>query len=168
MKIQKINNWFEKRATGIIKRRWLIIALFIAVVAIGFNGLRSLTLESSWESFFLEDDPVLVKSEEFKEIFGNDNFIAVLTECENSFTKESLELIRELSNELIDSISYAEKITSLTDIEFMIGTEYGMQIEQIVPEIIPSDKQSLKKIRDKAYSKPKVAERLISKDGKLT
>jgi hypothetical protein len=168
MKIQKINNWFEKRATGIIKQRWLIIALFIAVVAISFNGLRSLTLESSWESFFLEDDPVLVKSEEFKEIFGNDNFIAVLTECDNSFSKESLELIRELSNELLDSISYAEKITSLTDIEFMTGTEYGMQIEQIVPDIIPSDKQSLEKIRDKAYSKPKVAERLISKDGKLT
>lgn len=168
MKIQKINNWFEKRATGIIKRRWLIIFMFIAIVAIGFNGLRSLNVESSWESFFLEDDPVLVKSEEFKEIFGNDNFVAVLTECDNSFTKESLELIRELSNELMDSISYAEKITSLTDIEFMTGTEYGVQIEQIVPDIIPSDKQSLEKIRDKAYSKPKIAERLISKDGKQT
>jgi hypothetical protein len=168
MEIQKINNWFEKRATGIIKRRWLIITLFIAVVAIGFNGLRSLNVESSWENFFLEDDPVLVKSEEFKEIFGNDNFVAVLTECENSFTKESLELIRDLSNELMDSISYAEKITSLTDIEFLIGTEYGMQIEQIVPDIIPSDKQSLENIKYKAYSKPKIAERLISKDGKQT
>jgi hypothetical protein len=168
MEIQKINNWFEKRATGIIKRRWLIITLFIAVVAIGFNGLRSLNVESSWENFFLEDDPVLVKSEEFKEIFGNDNFVAVLTECENSFTNESLELIRDLSNELMDSISYAEKITSLTDIEFLIGTEYGMQIEQIVPDIIPSDKQSLENIKYKAYSKPKIAERLISKDGKQT
>ncbi len=168
MKIQKINNWFEKRATGIIKRRWLIIALFIAIVAIGFNGLRSLNVESSWENFFLEDDPVLVKSEEFKEIFGNDNFVAVLTECDNSFTKESLELIRDLSNELMDSISYAEKITSLTDIEFLIGTKYGMQIEQIVPDIVPFDKQSLENIKYKAYSKPKIAERLISKDGKQT
>lgn len=168
MKIQKINNWFEKRATGIIKHRWLIIALFVAIVAIGFNGLRSLNVESSWENFFLEDDPVLVKSEEFKEIFGNDNFVAVLTDCENSFTKESLELIRELSNELMDSISYAEKITSLTDIEFMTGTEYGMQIEQIVPDIIPSDKQSLNAIKTKTFSKPRTAERLVSKDGKQT
>ncbi len=168
MKIQKINNWFERRATGIIKRRWLIIVIFLAIVAVGFNGLRSLNVESSWENFFLEDDPVLVKSDEFKEIFGNDSFVAILTECDNSFTKKSLELIRELSNELMDSISYAEKITSLTYIEFMMGTEFGMQIEQIVPDIIPSDKQSLEKIRGKAYSKPKIAERLISKDGKLT
>ncbi|MBE9469339.1 MAG: MMPL family transporter [Bacteroidetes bacterium] len=168
MKIQKINNWFEKRTIGIIRKRWLIIALFIAIVSIGFNGLRSLKIESSWEDFFLEDDPVLVKSEEFKEIFGNDYFVAVLTECNNSFTKKSLELIRELSNELMDSLSYAEKISSLTDIEFMTGTEFGMRIEQIVPEIIPSDKQSLQKIKDKAYSKPEIAERLISKDGKFT
>ncbi len=168
MKIQKINNWFEKRAKEIIEKRWLIIVLFIAIVAIGFNGLRSLNVESSWENFFLEDDPVLVKSEEFKEIFGNDNFVAVLTECENSFTKESLELIRDLSNELMDSVSYAEKITSLTDIEFMTGTEYGMQIEQIVPDIIPSDKQALNAIKIKTFSKPRTAERLVSKDGKQT
>lgn len=168
MKIQKINNWFERRATGIIEKRWLIIILFVAIVAIGFNGLRSLTVESSWENFFLENDPVLVKSEEFKEIFGNDNYVAVLTECDNSFTKESLELIRELSNELMDSISYAEKITSLTDIEFMTGTEYGMQIEQIVPNIIPSNKQALNAIKTKTFSKPRTAERLVSKDGKQT
>ncbi len=141
---------------------------FIAVVGFSFTGLPKLVMESSWDGYFLEDDPMLVKTDEFKEIFGNDNFVAVLTECDNTFSKQSLELIRELSNELMDSLSYAEKITSLTDIEFMVGTEYGMQIEQIVPEEIPSDKASLDSIRAKAYSKPNVAEKLVSKDGRLT
>ncbi|MBO7049937.1 MAG: hypothetical protein J6W42_04910 [Bacteroidaceae bacterium] len=31
------------------------------------------------------------------------------------------------------------KITSLTDIEFMVGDEWGMNIEQIVPDEIPDD-----------------------------
>ena len=168
MQIQKINNWFEKRATSIIKNRWGIIILFVAIVGISFLGLKNLVMDSSWDSYFLEDDPMLLKTDEFKEIFGNDSYVAVLTECDNSFTKESLELIRELSNELLDSISYADKITSLTDIEFMVGTEYGMQIEQIVPEIIPSDKQSLKVIKDKAFCKPNIARRLVSKDGRLS
>ena len=73
---------------------------------------------------------MLVKTKEFKDIFGNDNFAAVLTQCDNSFMKENLELIRELTNEMMDSISYADKITSLTDIEFMVGNEEGMTIEQ--------------------------------------
>jgi predicted RND superfamily exporter protein len=168
MNIQKINNWFEKQASGIIKFRWLILFLFVAVVGISFMGLKKLVMESSFEGYFLEDDPMLIKTDEFKEIFGNDNFVAILTQCDNTFSKKSLELIRELSNELMDSISYAEKITSLTDIEFMTGTDYGMQIEQIVPENIPSRQSALDSIRTKAYSKPNVARKLISKDGRLS
>ncbi len=168
MKIEKINGWFEKLAGSIIKRRWLIIASFFVLIAVSVIGLKKVIVESSWDGYFLEDDPMLVQSDKFKEIFGNDYFVAVLTESDNIFSKHSLELIRELSNELLDSLSYAEKITSLTNIEFMSGTEEGMVIEQIVPEEIPSDEAELNSIRQKAYSKPNVAKRLISKDGRLS
>lgn len=69
---------------------------------------------------------------------------------------------------MMDSISYADKITSLTDIEFMVGNEEGMTIEQIVPDLIPTDAASLETIRRKAYMKPHIAERLVSKDGTLS
>ncbi|MDY6148898.1 MAG: MMPL family transporter [Porphyromonas sp.] len=168
MKIERINDWFARRGRWMIQRRWLVLGLFILVFAIGFIGLRYFKMSASWEDYFLEDDPMLVKTEEFKAIFGNDNFAAVLTRCDNSFTKENLELIRELTNEMMDSLSYADKITSLTDIEFMIGGEEGIAIEQIVPETIPSDPEKLEEIRRKAYLKPHVAERLVSKDGTLS
>jgi len=168
MNIVKINNWFQRRAHGILKFRWGVLILFSVLLALGFYGLRFMNIRTSWDDYFLEDDPMLIKTEEFKEIFGNDNFVAVLTQCENTFTRENLRLIRELSNELLDSISYADKITSITDIEFLRGTEYGMQIEQIVPEVIPSDAQGLAAIKEKAYAKKHVASRLVSKDGKLT
>ena len=84
------------------------------------------------------------------------------------FSKRSLTLIRELSEELKDSLSYADKVTSLTDLEFTVGTEEGMTIEQIVPDEIPSDAASLKEIRRKAYSKPYLSKKLVSKDGTMT
>ncbi|WP_373831260.1 RND family transporter [Bacteroides heparinolyticus] len=168
MKIEKINDWFARRGKWMVQRRWLVLSLFILVFTIGFTGLRYFKVSASWEDYFLEDDPMLVKTEEFKEIFGNDNFAAVLTRCDNSFTKENLELIRELTNEMMDSLSYADKITSLTDIEFMVGSEEGIAIEQIVPDTIPSDPSLLEEIRRKAYLKPRVAERLVSKDGTLS
>lgn len=168
MKIQKINDWFEKQAKWIIRFRWLIILLFTGLLVFSFNGLKKITIESSFSKYFLEDDPILVKSEEFKEIFGNDYFVAVLTETDNTFSQKSLKLIKELSKELLDSVSYAEKVTSLTDIEFLRGTQEGMQIEQIVPNEIPSDLKELEKIKKRAYSKPNIAKRLISKDGRLS
>lgn len=168
MNIEKINQWFAQAGKWIVKRRWIVIGIFVLMIGVTFNGLRNMNVTSSWNDYFLEDDPMIIKSDEFKEVFGNDNFTAVLTKCENTFTKENLELIRELSNEIKDSLSYAEKVTSITDIEFMVGNEDGMTIEQIVPEEIPTDNVSLEKIRQKAYIKPYIADRLISKDGRLT
>ena len=168
MKIERINDWFARQGRWMVQKRWLVLSLFILVFAIGFTGLRYFKVSASWENYFLEDDPMLVKTKEFKDIFGNDNFAAVLTQCDNSFMKENLELIRELTNEMMDSISYADKITSLTDIEFMVGNEEGMTIEQIVPDLIPTDAASLETIRRKAYMKPHIAERLVSKDGTLS
>ena len=168
MKIEKINRWFARRGGWMIRKRWLILALFALLFGFGFSGLRYLNISTSWNDYFLEDDPMLVKTDEFKEIFGNDNFVAVLTRCDDTFTKSNLELIRELSNEMLDSISYADKITSITDIEFMVGSKEGISIEQIVPEEIPSDPEGLDEIRRKVYQKPYIAERIVSKDGTLS
>ena len=83
---------------------------------------------------------MLLKTNEFKSIFGNDYYVAVLVKNKDVFSKRSLTLIRESSEELKDSLS-------LTDLEFTVGTEEGMTVEQIV---IPSDETSLKEIRRKA------------------
>ncbi|MDO4695437.1 RND family transporter [Porphyromonas sp.] len=168
MKIERINRWFRRLGEKIIRGRWWVLGSFVLLVAIGLNGARFLNIKTSWEDYFLEDDPLIIRTEEFKSIFGNDNYAAVLVECDNVFTKSNLELIRRLSNEMLDSISYADKITSLTDIEFMVGNEDGMTIEQIVPEEIPSDPEKLEEIRKKAFLKPHIARRLISQDKRLT
>lgn len=168
MKITKINLWFKKQASSIIKYRWFIIAVFLIAVVTSFFGLKKMVVEYDNKGYFLPDDPMIVMGDEFKEIFGNDYYVGVLLESESLFTKENLELLRELGNELIDSVPYADKLTSLTDVEFTVGTEYGMEIIQVVPEVIPSDKVSLEKIREKAFSKKNFAEKLVSKDGKLS
>lgn len=92
MKIERINRWFYRRGEWIIRHRWLVLGLFVLLLAIGLNGLRSLNIKTSWEDYFLEDDPMLLKTEEFKSVFGNDNYAAVLTRCEDTFTKEKLSL----------------------------------------------------------------------------
>ena len=95
--------------------------------------------------------------------------VGVLTQCDDHFTKENLTTLRTLSNELLDSLSYADKVTSLTDIEFMVGSDEGMTIEQIVPDEIPEKSTAaMDSIKARAYSKPHVARKLISQKGDLS
>ena len=168
MKIEKINCKFRQMSVWILRHRMLVVGLFALLVAFSFVGTKRIVMKTSFDDYFVSDDPMLLKTDEFKSIFGNDYYVAVLVKNKDVFSKRSLTLIRELSNELKDSLSYADKVTSLTDLEFAVGTEEGMTIEQIVPEEIPSDADGLNEIRRKAYSKPYLSKKLVSKDGTMT
>jgi len=167
MKSHKINQFFGRYAAFLLRWRWAAIALFAVILIVSFVGMSKMVQQTSFDDYFIEGDPMLVKTNEFKENFGNDYFIGILTECDNHFTKENLTLMRELGEELLDSLSYGDKITSLVDLEFMLGSEDGMEIVQIVPDEIPeTGSPEMEQIRSLAYSKPHVARKLISKDGK--
>lgn len=169
MKIEKINEQFGKFAERLLSVRWITLIAFVLILIVSVIGMKRMVKETSFDDYFIEDDPMLVKTEEFKSHFGNDYYIGVLTQCDNHFTKENLTTLRALSNELLDSLSYADKVTSLTDIEFMVGSDDGMTIEQIVPDEIPEDgTQAMEAIKAKAYSKPHVARKLISEKGDLS
>ena len=169
MRLEKINEKYGSYAKGLLKWRWLALASFAVVMVLSMVGMSKMVKETSFDDYFIEGDPMLVKTNEFKSHFGNDYFIGVLTECDDHFTREHLETLRALSAELLDSLSYADKVTSLTDIEFMVGDEEGMTIEQIVPDVIPADgTAAMDSIRARAYSKPNVARKLVSADGRLS
>lgn len=167
MDSNKINELFGKYAAFLLKWRWAALALFVVILAVSFFGMKKMVQQTSFDDYFIEGDPMLVKTNEFKENFGNDYFIGILTECDDHFTKENLTVMRELAAELVDSLSYGDKVTSLVDIEFMLGSEYGMEIVQIVPDEIPeTNSPEMEQVRKLAYSKPQIARKLITADGK--
>ena len=169
MKIEKINEFFARFAGQLLKMRWITLGIFTLVIILSVIGMKRMVKETSFDDYFIEDDPMLVMTDEFKSHFGNDYYVGVLTQCDNHFTKENLTMLRALSNELLDSLSYADKVTSLTDIEFMVGSDEGMTIEQIVPDEIPAEgSAAMDSIKARAYSKPHVARKLISQKGDLS
>ena len=169
MNIEKINSKFRLFGQFVVNHRLMVLIIFAALLLFSVAGLKRIYFETSFDTYFVKDDPMLLKTDEFKSIFGNDYYVAVLVENKDGlFNKPTLELVRELSNELMDSLAYSEKITSLTDLEFMVGTDEGMELQQIVPEEIPDTKEALDSIRAKAYSKEYVSKKLVSKDGTMS
>lgn len=169
MKIENFNQKFHNITEWNLNHRLIVVILFAIVFLLSAMGLRKIYFETSWDSYFVEGDPMLEKTDDFKATFGNDYYVSVLVKNEDGlFKKENLELIRELSQNLMDSLSYSESITSLTDLEFMVGTEEGLELGQIVPDSIPTDIEGLEAIRKRAYSKPELSRRLVSKDGTMS
>lgn len=166
--IEKINKWFAKRAVALIRHRGYFLLGFAVVLCLSFYGTTLIRVDVSNESNFLPNDPIRLQTKRFEELFGNDQFVAVMVENENLFSREVLLKLRQLHMELYDSVPFVERVTSLVDVEFTRGTDYGMFIEQIVPGNIPDSEEALEEIRKLAFSKKNFRERLISSDGKQT
>lgn len=166
--IEKINSGFERIAEHLMKYRWLYLALLVITIAACAYGSKLVKIDTSNENSFLESDSINIETEYFKDVFGNDQYVLVLLENKNIFSHKSLSLIREIHEELNDSVNFVESISSINDIEYTIGYEGGMMIQQILPDEIPDDELGLKEIKEKAFAKENFRKRLFSKDGSQT
>lgn len=168
LNIEKINTRFYRIGETILRLRWFNIVLFLLLIAAALIGLRQIEAETDMESWFLEDDQLLQVKEEFEDIFGNDEYCAVLLEAEDVFTRPVLAAIRQLGQELKQKVPYADDVLSLADFEYSSGTDGGIEIGELVPEPVPADATALDAIRHKALAKPALKGRLVSSDGRYT
>lgn len=166
LNIEKINGRFRNAAEIILRLRWLNIILFLLLLGVSVVGLRLIETDIDQDNWLLEDDALLAAKERFEEIFGSDDFCAVLVEVDNVFTPEVLSGIREMGAELVEKVPYADEVVSLTDLEFTLGTEEGMEIIDLVPEPVPISPEALEKIKAMALSKPTLKNKIVSDNGR--
>ncbi len=168
LNLTKINGCFKRTGETLIKLRILNIIIFIILFAVAFGGMKHIKTDVSTDKWFLEDDELTKTRKTFEEIFGNNDFVAVHISADDVFQPEVLKGIRELGNELLEKVPYADEIVSLTDFEFSFATEEGMEIKNLVPDIIPETKNEIEKLRKTALSKKNLVGKFVSKDSKET
>jgi hypothetical protein len=164
IEIKKINRFFYGLGQFIVRFRYVNIFLLIMILGIAFLGTSKITTDAGWDSWMLEKSALKISEDEFKSIFGNSDYVAVMVEVDDLFKPEILSKIRELGHELKQKIPFADDIMSITDCEFSIGNETGIEIINLVPDIIPTDPGQLETIRNLALSKKLLVGKLISRD----
>ncbi len=167
-KLNKINKWFASLTPYIIRTRWLIVAGVTVITAALAVGVGKLQFENSNDSMLLENDPLRLAKHDFEEIFGNDEFVVVLLESDGVFDPDALAVNRALGKAMLREIPLADDVFSLTDVEFTWGREDGIEIDDLIPDPIPSDPLVLEEIRQSALSNPYLVGRLFSQDFRAT
>lgn len=107
---ESVFSWF---GNFLLRFRWIIIILLLAMAAITIPGIPGLTITVNVEDFFLADDPVLQNQERFHQMFHNTDFIGVLVESDDIFSRDTLELIHRVGSELQEHVPLAGDVTSL-------------------------------------------------------
>ena len=166
IKTEKINAFFKAMAEFLIKLRYLNILIFILVLVFAFTGMKKIRTDSGWDKWMLKNSSLNITEHEFKEIFGNNDYVAVMVESDDIFKPQILAKIRELGDELEKKVPFSDDIRSITDCEFSIGNEEGMEIINLVPDEIPQSSAEMEKIKKMALSKELIKGKLISSNSK--
>jgi len=168
MNPERVNRRFRRFAERLLRVRVYVLLLFALLIAASVAGVQRLQADVDPDNWLLEDDALRHSKEHFEAIFGNSDYCAVLVEAGNVFTPQVLTDIRALGRELEARVPYADKVLSLTDLEFLRGTEEGLSITDLVPTRVPESPQAMAEIRQLALSRPAIRDRLVSRDGTQT
>lgn len=153
-----------------LQRPWLVLFLGVVFLFASAIGGQNLYFRGDYKVFFEPDNPQRVAYEEMQDIFSkNENAtIIIAPKSGNVFNKETLTLIKELTDEAWQT-PRSSRVDSITNFQRTWSEEDDMMVEDLVlePEFL-NDDAVIETVKQVSLSEPVLAGRLISKQGHVT
>jgi len=127
--LNQLNNFFESAPERLLKRRTLVISLFVVLSGVFIYGMiNKFSMDMSLESWFQDDDPTKVALDQFRQQFGSDDGIYIVYEAKNGdvFSETALLAIKQLHTELdeirlgLNDTAHEVSVQADTDQEIML------------------------------------------------
>lgn len=142
--------------------RLYLVFLILLTCVFGYFYSK-LPVDTSVESLIIENDPDLAFYEEFKDQFGEDEFLVVGFESPHIFAAPFLEQIDRLTFALED-IHGVKEVISLTSVEDILGTDTDFIVQPLVP-VLPDSDQDIALILERIERNPLIKGNIVSESG---
>lgn len=142
----------------------LLVVTIITVAAV--YGLRSLQIDTSYNSMFSKKDPGYKPYLDVVKEFGSDNISLIYIKDSDIFTKDKLAIIESLTYDLED-LEYVEKSESLFTVLNIRDDNGSLNLNPLI-DILPETDEEIYTIKDNALYSPLLKREFISEDGKIT
>ncbi|MFW6250446.1 MAG: efflux RND transporter permease subunit [Alkalispirochaetaceae bacterium] len=152
----------------LLRHPWLVIGTIAGITVFFAFQLPKAQLDNDVLSFVPADHPDKVAMDEVEETFGTTVSMTVGIEFPRGsiFTAEAVELVRTLTSEF-EELENAESVTSMTNTDYIEGTESGMRASPLVEEFEGSPGE-LRRLKGKLLSWESYDESLYSEDFRST
>ena len=144
-----------------------IIFIILALSLFLISNLPHITIDTSTEGFLHENDPTLIRYEEFKKQFGQDEMIMIGIKTKNIFDLSFLQKLKELHNELENTVPHLNDINSLINARNTRGEGNVLVVEDLF-ENWPENEQDLEYIKQRAMQNVLYKNLLLNEELTLT
>ena len=150
MNVARLNQFFGKIGRFQLRHRLKILIALIVVTVICSSGLSEFALNTGEEGWFGNSDDITLNTKKYEEIFGNLNGVGVLVVKQGEgdvFSEEMLKVIDRIGTRMKDEIPFADRLTSIINVDIPVGNEEGFEIKKPYENGIPSDSAELANAR---------------------
>lgn len=148
----------------IIERRRYFIASILAVTVVLAWFATRVHFDNTIETYFMEKD--LDQYDEFLDVFGTDEIIAVAFDAGDAFSQRSLLLVDSLSAK-IERLPHVKRVLSLTRAK-LVYNESGMVHFHALVDSFNMTAAVKEGVRRRAFDDPFVPRTILSRDGRKT
>ncbi|MEA3370328.1 MAG: MMPL family transporter [Campylobacterota bacterium] len=156
-------NRLENMGKGISRNPIKIIVVMLLLSMGLISNLPKITIDTSTEGFLHADDPALVRYENFKEQFGQDEKIMVVVQSRDIFEPAFLKNLQKLHIELQDNVPHLNDITSLINARNTRGDGDQLIVEDLF-ESFPTNAAEYAAVKDLAVNSEMYKNLLFSED----
>lgn len=150
----------------IIKYRWAIIVITIAVVALSIFPLLKMSTNSDLEAYLPKTMSSIINNEKIEDIFGKNDPIIILFETDDVLNDSTLTRLKALSKEF-NRMKDFSMVMSIFDSKSIKG-EYGAMMVDPVVKRIPKSEKRKEKLRDEIKANDLVYGLIVSTDFRYT
>lgn len=153
---------------SLIRHRYLIAVLLLALVAVATYGAQRLVFKSDYRVFFGKDNPQLQTFERMQKTFAkSDNVLFILVpKSGDVFTPETLQALTWLTQQSWQ-LPYSTRVDSITNYQHTFAEEDDLIVEDLVLDAASVTDADIARIKQVALSEPLLVHRLVSTDGRV-
>lgn len=156
----------NKMADRIVRFRWIIILVFIAVTLLFGSQIRRAEIEADMKAMLPQDMQSRVNTDKIDEIFGGTDMLMVIIKTDDVLNPETLNRVKNISKQM-KRIQGVDKVLSLFELKSIKGEEGAMVVNPAVRRIPRTDEQK-EKLRREIMENDIVYGSVVSEDFSLT
>jgi predicted RND superfamily exporter protein len=159
----------ETFAKGLIRLRWVVLAVTLLLIGAAASGVRFLQFTTDYRVFFSGENPQLQAFEALQNTYTkNDNILFVLAPKDgNVFTGQTLSAVEMLTREAWQ-IPYSLRVDSITNFQHTRAEGDDLVVEDLVTDAQQLSNDDLERIKGIALNEPLLRSRLISPKSHVT
>ncbi len=164
-----IDRFAAELSRKVIARRWLVVALALALAAAAGFGASRLEFSTNYRVFFSAANPELQAFENLQDTYTkNDNFLFVLEAADaDSFSPQTLGAVERLTAEAW-KIPFAIRVDSISNFQHSHAIGDDLVVEDLVKDATGKPAEFLAERRSVALEEPLLRDQLLTRDARVT